>query len=119
MDATTLAGYRHRLTVELRDIAQRVVALEDDLDTMAEELDVEIMDRVQEETWAALLAKLGDQDRAQAEEIQAALARIDAGTFGRCARCGEEIARARLDALPTARRCAACQEDEEARSERS
>lgn len=109
MDATTLAGYRERLTAELQDVVQRVVAVEGDLETMADELDVEIMDRVQEETWAALLARLDEQDRAQAEEIQAALGRIDAGTYGTCEGCGGETGGARLDALPTARLCAACQ----------
>jgi RNA polymerase-binding transcription factor DksA len=41
-------------------------------------------------------------------EIAAAVERIDAGTFGRCEGCGEEIPRARLDALPYARRCIRC-----------
>lgn len=42
------------------------------------------------------------------EEIDAALARLDAGTYGRCAGCGEEIAPARLAARPVARTCIAC-----------
>jgi RNA polymerase-binding protein DksA len=42
-------------------------------------------------------------------EVDAALARIDAGTFGRCTACGEPIAEARLDALPWAALCIDCQ----------
>jgi RNA polymerase-binding transcription factor DksA len=41
-------------------------------------------------------------------EIRAALARIEAGTFGRCGGCGKAIPPARLDALPYARYCVAC-----------
>ncbi len=42
-------------------------------------------------------------------EVDAALARIDAGTFGRCTACGGPIAEARLDALPWAALCIDCQ----------
>jgi DnaK suppressor protein len=40
--------------------------------------------------------------------VDAALARIDAGTFGRCLRCGKPIAPDRLDALPWAEHCIDC-----------
>ena len=38
-------------------------------------------------------------------EIDAALARIDEGTYGVCVRCGEPIGRERLEALPWATLC--------------
>ena len=38
----------------------------------------------------------------------AANTRIDAGTYGRCDRCGETIAPARLEALPHTRHCVSC-----------
>lgn len=41
-------------------------------------------------------------------EVRDALARFDAGTFGRCERCGRAIAKSRLDAVPYARLCAGC-----------
>ena len=40
-------------------------------------------------------------------EIDAAVARVAAGTWGRCEVCGEPIAPARLEARPTARTCVA------------
>jgi DnaK suppressor protein len=43
------------------------------------------------------------------KEVDAALARIDAGTFGLCTACGHPIAEARLDALPWAALCIDCQ----------
>ncbi|WP_017669140.1 TraR/DksA family transcriptional regulator [Sandarakinorhabdus sp. AAP62] len=44
----------------------------------------------------------------EAEQILAALARIEAGHYGECETCGGEIAPARLAALPTATRCIKC-----------
>lgn len=41
-------------------------------------------------------------------DIAAALARLDAGTYGLCVRCGEPIASARLEARPYARTCISC-----------
>ncbi|MDT0201710.1 TraR/DksA C4-type zinc finger protein [Nocardioides sp. AE5] len=44
----------------------------------------------------------------QLEEIEAALRRVEEGTYGLCERCGSEIAPGRLDARPVARTCIAC-----------
>src|SRR3954470_826107 len=41
-------------------------------------------------------------------EIDAALARIDAGTYGRCVSCGAEIPEERLELRPFAGRCVSC-----------
>ena len=51
------------------------------------------------------------RDRAiqQLELVDAALQRLDAGTFGTCQRCGQPIAEARLEALPWAAHCIGCQ----------
>ncbi|MEI7814570.1 MAG: TraR/DksA C4-type zinc finger protein [Coriobacteriia bacterium] len=48
-------------------------------------------------------------------ETRAALARMDAGTYGTCERCGAEIPAARLEAVPTASLCIKCKEVEESR----
>jgi DnaK suppressor protein len=41
-------------------------------------------------------------------EVDAALGKLDAGTFGQCERCEQEIAPARLEAKPAARLCIEC-----------
>jgi RNA polymerase-binding transcription factor len=46
-------------------------------------------------------------------EIDRALARIDAGTYGRCERCGQEIPPERLEAVPYATLCVTCKQLEE------
>jgi len=47
------------------------------------------------------------------EEIEAALARIKDGSFGRCAECDTAIGRERLAAIPYARLCIECRRKEE------
>ena len=42
------------------------------------------------------------------DEVEAALARLDDGTYGTCAGCGAAIDDARLSRDPTVRTCAAC-----------
>jgi len=42
------------------------------------------------------------------QEIDDALAKFDAGTYGQCENCGNPIAPARLEAMPAARYCIAC-----------
>ncbi|ROR90772.1 TraR/DksA family transcriptional regulator [Nocardioides aurantiacus] len=41
------------------------------------------------------------------DEVDAAVARLHAGAYGRCEVCDEPVAPARLQARPTARRCVA------------
>ena len=38
-------------------------------------------------------------------QLQRALGRLDAGTYGRCEVCGKSIAEGRLEAKPAARYC--------------
>ena len=51
---------------------------------------------------------LRDRSATHLELVDAALARLDAGDYGTCVRCGRPIAPARLDALPWAAHCIRC-----------
>ncbi len=51
---------------------------------------------------------LSAQARAAIDEIDRAFAKIDAGTYGACERCGDQIPEARLEALPHASLCVTC-----------
>ena len=52
---------------------------------------------------------LREKDQQHFEAVEGALARLDAGTFGTCVRCGRPIAPERLEALPWAAPCIDCQ----------
>ena len=47
------------------------------------------------------------------EAIEGAFTRIDEGTYGRCLDCGTAIPSSRLDVLPFALRCVACEAKQE------
>src|SRR6476646_7141768 len=49
----------------------------------------------------AIEASLADQ----LSDVDHALAKVDDGTYGRCEVCGQEIAEARLEAMPATRYC--------------
>jgi RNA polymerase-binding transcription factor len=49
------------------------------------------------------------RDVQEIRAIERALKRIALGTYGTCVSCGQPIERERLEAYPTANRCAACQ----------
>src|SRR5687768_9852509 len=51
-------------------------------------------------------------------KIEDALARLEAGTYGNCFECGDEIAEKRLRALPFAVRCKDCEEAREVAQQR-
>jgi len=52
---------------------------------------------------------LRDRNQQHLAQVEAALARLDAGTFGTCTRCGRPIASERLEAIPWAALCIDCQ----------
>ena len=58
--------------------------------------------------------KLKQTDAKILQAIEEALRRIDKGTYGICRDCGEEIAPARLNAIPWTRVCITCKEKQSA-----
>jgi RNA polymerase-binding transcription factor DksA len=42
------------------------------------------------------------------KDVDDALAKFDAGTYGKCETCGEQIGESRLEAIPSARFCMTC-----------
>jgi DnaK suppressor protein len=68
---------------------------------------VEFATKAAEQDVAAATANLRSR---MLKEIDWALRRVAGGTYGVCEGCGEEIAPARLKAIPWARYCLVCQE---------
>jgi RNA polymerase-binding protein DksA len=48
-------------------------------------------------------------------QMERAIERVDAGTYGRCESCGNPIVKARLQAFPSATLCVTCKQREERR----
>ncbi|MET0693294.1 MAG: TraR/DksA C4-type zinc finger protein [Propionibacteriaceae bacterium] len=54
------------------------------------------------------VAALVQQVRGHLAEVEAAIRRLEAGTYGVCERCGQPIAEARLQARPASGACIGC-----------
>ena len=100
-----LEHYRAVLEGRLKELGVRLEAIDDELASHHspdwEELAVEREgDEVLEATGSAGLVEIA--------QIRLALARIADGTYGTCSRCGDEIAEARLKAIPWTPYCRSC-----------
>ena len=56
-------------------------------------------------------------ENVELQAIDAAIERIEAGTFGECESCGGEIPKSRLKVIPHARLCIKCKREEELKGE--
>ncbi|MEO1607964.1 MAG: TraR/DksA family transcriptional regulator [Pseudomonadota bacterium] len=65
-------------------------------------------DGAQEAEMDEVLEGLGSAGQIEMEAIHAAIARIKAGTYGVCTRCGNDISSARLDVIPHTNLCRTC-----------
>ena len=75
---------------------------------LLEERELDWRDTASHVTGAALLEGIGEVERRELGRIDAALGRIDNGTYGTCVACRGPIGLGRLHALPEADRCAEC-----------
>jgi DnaK suppressor protein len=94
---------RRRLILEA---SQRAAAEIDQL--RSAERDAEVEDASQGEQLQYDLSQLGEVEQREVAQIDAALQRLEAGKYGTCRDCGEEIDPGRLEALPFALDCADC-----------
>ncbi len=72
-------------------------------------------DRATAEEERAWSLRLADRDRKLLGKVQDALARLEAGTFGQCTRCGGPIGEERLRARPVTDLCIECKPELEGR----
>jgi len=60
-----------------------------------------------------VLMNLSENQRQKIRDIDAALERVDAGEYGTCLRCEEEISPRRMEVRPFSRYCVECKSDVE------
>lgn len=101
-DYTALAA---QLTARLAELAGRSEEIEADLRGA---LDADFSEQAVDLADDEALEGVDDVLHAEAAQIRAALARIENGTYGTCANCGDTIPAERLEAQPVATRCIKC-----------
>jgi RNA polymerase-binding protein DksA len=104
-----LEEFRERLRQERLRLFRTVVATDEELATLEGHQPGGPPEDAATELVAAVLSRLEGRERHELDEIDAAQARLEAGTYGVCETCGRAIPLARLRALPTARNCLDCQ----------
>ena len=109
----TLPLHRERLLHERAQLLQRIAEQRGGLVSradMAADHDVRSLDdRAQAISERDDEFAMNEHETAELGDIEAALERMDAGSYGQCTDCGVAIAPARLKAYPTAKRCIDCQ----------
>jgi DnaK suppressor protein len=107
-------GARERLEAERAAAAGRLAGLEREFGSVVESASQANADDEHDPEGATLaferqhIAALVEQARQRLAEIDAALARVAAGSYGSCGRCGLPIAPERLVARPAATTCITC-----------
>jgi DnaK suppressor protein len=110
MKAEKLEKYKNTLLAQREELVGQVNENQNqtfnfDRENMQDPVDLAVNDREQ-----TILLSISESERILLEQIDDALRRIDAGEYGECMNCGQEIAPARLEAVPYAQFCIVCQE---------
>jgi DnaK suppressor protein len=105
--------FRAKLLAQRRELFRQASQTEDDLLGLETDLEREAEERGQTDTLIRLLDRLDERMKREIEAIDRALMKIESGSYGRCERCGKDIALARLESLPAASNCLACSEASE------
>ncbi|WP_299726984.1 TraR/DksA C4-type zinc finger protein [uncultured Tateyamaria sp.] len=100
-----IADRQQALEARRAELVGDLTEIEHQLDAPAPK---DLEDRSSERQGDEVLEALGHAELNEVSRIDAALARIAAGTYGDCVKCGVEISQARLDLLPATPFCKSC-----------
>ena len=110
MDDERLAGLRVRLESRRVELRELIDAGEKADVPIAPDSSLGRLTRVDALQGQQMSAALVQRNREELSRVERALRRMEAGDYGTCGRCGEEIADARLQAVPDALLCRPCAE---------
>ncbi|HEX5702734.1 MAG TPA: TraR/DksA family transcriptional regulator [Pyrinomonadaceae bacterium] len=117
MDNGKLQHYKKLLLAQLRLHAQHVSEGQANAIELADDGAKESADMALRDLMSEMVLNLGERESQMIADIDQALLRMEEGSYGRCTKCNQQIDERRLEALPTARYDAACQEAIEAKSD--
>jgi RNA polymerase-binding transcription factor len=100
---------REKLTERYAEIRNRLERITRDVRHASKPLDPDFEEQAVERENDEVLAALDKSIRAEMAQIEKTLARLDKGEYRICEVCGNPIAPKRLEALPYATRCIACE----------
>jgi RNA polymerase-binding protein DksA len=107
---STKSELREQLIARKKELVDRVQSIESNFRREEEPLEKDAEEQSLQIETDDVLKALDEFGRRELALIEHALARMESGTYGTCARCEEPIAPARLKALPAAELCIRCAE---------
>lgn len=105
MNIERIKTFETRLKIRLTELEDRLQHIEEDLDAPKPK---DWEEAATEGEGDEVLEDLGKAGLLEIKMIQAALHRIDDGSYGVCAQCGDDISEERLTALPHTPLCVKC-----------
>jgi RNA polymerase-binding transcription factor len=115
LDADRSGEFRALLSEARQQLLRTVVVTDGELASLAAHEPGALVEDSARGAMADLLARLEGRERHELDEIQAAQARLESGSFGVCEACGGAVPLQRLRAVPWARHCVGCQSKGERR----
>ena len=103
-------GIRKKLLTQRRDLFRQVAQTEEELLWFQSDIESEVEERGQEETMVRLLDRLDGRAKAEIEAIDRALFKLGTDQYGQCERCRKAIPQSRLEVVPAAATCVACEQ---------
>ena len=113
MDKKKLERFKKLLLARREELQRSIAQTQEEGRNMQQSYGPDEGDRANSSLDKELLFHQTTQARGLLGAIDAALGRINDGTFGQCMVCDEEIGAKRLEALPWTRYCISCQESSE------
>ena len=115
LDEDRTSEFRGLLREARQQLLRTVVVTDGELASLSDREPGSLVEDSARGAMADLLARLEGRERHELDEIQAAQARLETGSFGVCEDCGGAIPLPRLRAVPWARHCLGCQARDERR----
>ncbi len=113
MDQKKLKVFRERLLQKKQEIMEAYNKNKSYGKEADGEATQDIADKASNSYTKEFLFSLSNTERELLHEVDDAIARIEARRYGTCAVCEEDMNTKRLEAVPWARLCLACQEKQE------
>ena len=99
---------RTKLLALREELSDRVTRINRDLRHRDEPVAADFAEQVTEQENIDVLYALEGEGKVELKQIEAALGRLDAGDYGICDSCGNDISAGRLDVIPFATQCGDC-----------
>lgn len=113
MDKKRLEYFKKKLLAKREELLRTIARTEQEGRSADDDPTVDLADKAANSYTKEFLFGQTDNDRLTLQLVNEALLRIEAGTYGQCLDCEEDMQQRRLEAVPWARFCRACQEKRE------